>query len=166
MAKSVGVFVNTTLLYYVVQSHFKRWSNPRINYTSYLRRAVGDNTLYRAFAYGAQVGSESTGFIESLHRAGYETRYVPAKMVNEKLAILQTDRNMALAMDIVRIVEKLDEVVIGSNDSNLIPLVQWLKEKGVYVILYAPRIPRPLVQAANAVIEVEEDILDGSPTNY
>lgn len=167
--KSVGVFVNTSLLFYVVQSQYKR-SNPtaRVNYTAYLKQAIGYDSLYRAFAYGAQIENEASGFIECLQRAGFETRYVPAKEQNGKRHVLETDRNMALAMDVVRTIYKLDRVVIGSNDVNLIPLVQYIQEKGLTVSVFAARVPKELAKAVDEVIEISDEILevrDAAPAN-
>jgi uncharacterized LabA/DUF88 family protein len=161
VVKSVGVFVNSSLLFYVVQSEFKRVvPNSRIDYKAYLEQAIGEDRLYRAFAYGAQIENEAAGFIECLQRTGFETRYVPAKQVNGKNHVLDTDRNMDLALDVIRILDRLDTVVIGSNDPNLIPLVKYLKERGLKVVIFAARIPRELARAANEVREITEMVLE------
>lgn len=162
MVKSVGVFVNSSLLFYVVQAQYKR-SNPqaKIDYTAYLNHAVGDDgKLYRAFAYGAQIDNEAAGFIECLQRTGFETRYVPAKCVNGKHHVLDTDRNIEMAVDVIRIAHRLDVVVLGSNDPDLIPLVKFIKEKGTKVVIFAARIPRELARAADEVREITESILE------
>jgi uncharacterized LabA/DUF88 family protein len=159
--KNVGVFVNASLLFYVTKTSFKRTRpDARIDYNAYLKRSVGGDALFRAFAYGAYTSSEAAGFIACLERTGFTTRYVQAVVVGDRDHILNTDRNMDIAMDIMRIRHRLDVVVLGSNDVKLIPLVEFLKDQGIKVIIFSPRVPRELRTAADEVWDVTDEVLE------
>lgn len=158
MAKEVGVFVNVSNQFYTVNNTFR---GGKIDYQKYLARAVNDNEqLYRAFAYGVQMEREASGFIACLNSFGFETNYKTARIIEGKPSIRQTDRNMDMAMDVIRCLDKLDVVVIGSNDPNLIPLVKFIRERGKKVIILSCCIGRELREAANQCIEIKDDLLE------
>lgn len=158
MPKEVGVFVNVSNQYYTVNNLFR---GGKIDYVKYLARALNENEqLYRAFAYGVQMEREANGFITCLNQIGFEPNYKTARLIDGKPSIRNTDRNMDMAMDIIRCLEKLDVVVIGSNDPNLIPLVKFIRERGKKVVILSCCIGRELREAANSCIEIKEELLE------
>jgi uncharacterized LabA/DUF88 family protein len=158
--KAVGVFADVSNQFFSVATTFK---GAKVNYTEYLKTAVGDNELYRAFAYGVQVSSEATPFIASLQRIGYDTRYKLAKVVDGKPSIPDTNWNVGIVIDMIRHLDRLDVVVIGSNNPDLIPAINFIRDRGVKVIIYSCRIPKELKDAADGVIEITADILERRP---
>lgn len=153
----VAVFVDIARQYYSVSLMDKR---ARVNYERYLESAVGDDTLHRAFAYGVQVSDEANDFIIALERMGYETRYRQAKIVSGMPNFRATSNNVAMFLDIVRNLKFVDTVIIGSNDLDLIGMINWIKEQGIKVIVYSHNIPREMKMVADQWIEIRKDIIE------
>lgn len=195
--KKVGVFVDVSNLYYTIMSKF----NDRLNYSKYLDIAIGKDTLYRAYAYGAQMGTEAQGFIDTLKTLGYIPKYKKPKeydnpdfrinievieelikdqvgkyhpdhhqemmdsfeairkVIRGKQSIRKADWDVGIAMDIVRIADRLDVVVIGTADGDLAPVVRWAQDKGCECMIFACTISRELRETADKVIEIDESLL-------
>lgn len=156
--KTALVAVDITNQYYSVQS--SHHTGARIDYEKYLTAAVSQYNLYRAFAYGAQMSDEAYGFITVLKSIGFEPKYRRAVSVGDRPDIRRTDRNLILAMDVWRTIERVDVVILGSNDSELVPLVQRIKELGIQVIIYSCNIGRELREAADRCIEIDPEIME------
>lgn len=154
--KQVGVFVNVSDLYYAALGAF---NGGKINYKKYLERAVGNDTLYRAFAYGVQMGDEAGPFISALKQYGFEPKYKQARIVDKKPSINDTDWNVGIACDVFRIIDRIDTIILGTNDPNLTPLVEFVRDRGVKCVIYACNIPEELRYAANSCIELDFDVL-------
>jgi len=63
-------------------------------------------------------------------------------------------------MDVVRCIEKLNVVILGSSDPDLIPLVEYIQEKGCECIIFSTGINKKLKDVANKWIEITEDLLE------
>ncbi len=131
-----------------------------MNYGRYLRHAVGPDTLYRAIAYGVQLADEANEFINLLRESGYEPKYKPARKIDGRPNIRSTDWNVGMSLDVVRLLDRLDIVVIGSNDSNLIPLVQYCRERGKLVTIFSCKVGQELREAVDAVYDIKQEIID------
>ena len=126
----VGVFVDIQNLYYTARNVY----NARVNFTSILQDAVGERPLVRAIAYGikADMPEEQT-FFDALKKAGFEV----------KLKDLQSfyggakkgDWDVGIVMDIIKLIPKLDTVVLASGDGDYIPLLEYLQILGQRVEL-------------------------------
>ncbi|MBI2355616.1 MAG: NYN domain-containing protein [Candidatus Doudnabacteria bacterium] len=126
----VGLFVDIQNLYYTARNVY----NARVNFNSVLKDAVGERPLVRAIAYGirADMPEEQT-FFDALRKAGFEV----------KLKDLQTyyggtkkgDWDVGIVMDIIKLLPKLDVVVLASGDGDYIPLLEYLQIQGVRVEL-------------------------------
>ncbi len=214
MSAKMGVFVDISNIYYCVGKRFSR----KVNYEKYLQTAVGANVVFRAYAYGAQYGTEANRFLDCLRTFGYTPRYkkpkefdnpdykinleifdsafdalkiqgeIPMpegtvvetnnqfqeaqlkqmkesmeavkKVLRGKKDIRKADWDVGLAIDVVRIVDRVDQVVIGSADGDLAPLVEWVKEQGCRCIVFACNISRELRDVADEVIEIDEALLE------
>ena len=121
----VGVFVNISNQYFVAQQAFAG----KVDYEKYLSRAVEGRLLVRAFAYGVQMKNEARDFIHNLKRMGYEPKYRLPRIIDSRMNMRQTDRTLSLAMDVVRCLPKLDTVVLGSNNPDLVDVIQYIKEQ-------------------------------------
>lgn len=160
--KSVGVFANVSNQFYSVLSAFR---GGKIDYQKYLEKAVGTDELYRAFAYGVQMANEAIPFISCLNKIGFETRYKHARIIDGKPNIRETDWNAGIMMDVVRHLDRLDIVVLGSNDVDLVPLIEFIKERGVKAVIFSCRIPFELRETADQIIEITDDILENKPVS-
>ena len=151
-AKKAAIYVDVVNQFYAA-------GNVRIDYAKYLAKASEGYTVSRAFAYGAQMSEEAEGFLTVLRGLGYETRYRQAVVVGDRRDIFRTGRNMMLAMDVWRLIGRVDAVVIGSNDAELVPLVDRVREMGVQAVLYSVAVPRELREAADRWSEVDRAII-------
>jgi uncharacterized LabA/DUF88 family protein len=152
-----AVFVDLISLFYNINYVYPQ---QKLDYKIYLDKLRERHNIYRAIAYGASVANEAQNFIRCLRGDGYETKYVPARKFNSKAVIKYTDRTMDIAMDIIRMIDRIDIVVIGSCNPNLIPLFVYLKEKGIRVIIVACNIPRELKNHCDEWLEITDDLLE------
>lgn len=156
--KRLGLFVDVGNLYYCVGR--KYGDGAKLNYRSYLEEVRKlSPTVTRAIAYGAQVGTQANNFIVCLKKFGYDTKYKEPKETAEG-EFKRVDWAMGIAMDVVRMIDKFDVVVLGSSNPALSSLVEWIKEKGVRVIVFACGIPRELKEKVDRYIEIPEKILE------
>jgi uncharacterized LabA/DUF88 family protein/predicted RNA-binding Zn-ribbon protein involved in translation (DUF1610 family) len=135
--KRVGVFVDVTHQFTAVQERYSK----RINYEKYLQRAVCGESLHCAYAYGAQVSTEAQGFIKRLRAIGYEPRYQQAPVgIEQKADLNAADFSVEMTLDVMRNLERLDCVVLGTSDERFVPLVRYLQERGLKVSIFACKI--------------------------
>ena len=115
----VGVFVDVQNLYYSARNMY----NARVKFNEVLNAAVADRKLIRAVAYVVKADMpEEQSFFDALQKAGFEV----------KIKELQTfagghqkgDWDVGIAIDIIKMMNKLDVVVLCSGDGDYIPLLQ------------------------------------------
>lgn len=123
----MGVFVDVQNLYYSARNIYKA----RIKFNEVLNAAVADRKLIRAIAYVVEANMpEEESFFEALEKAGFEV----------KRKELQTfagghqkgDWDVGIAMDIVKLMNKLDVVVLCSGDGDYAPLLEYLQMSGQF----------------------------------
>ncbi|KKK91517.1 hypothetical protein LCGC14_2712150 [marine sediment metagenome] len=153
MSNRVGVFIDVGNQYYCIN---KKWLGRKLNYEKYLDAAKVFGPVVRAFAYGTQVEGVAVNFITVLHHLGYEPQY---KTVEKKVWY---SWNVGMAMDIVRLVtnNKIDVVVMGNSDNNMVPVISWAREKGIKVIITGCGINKELKQVCDRWIEINEGMLE------
>ena len=127
-SQRVGVFIDIQNLYYSARNIY----NSRVNFNEVLKAAVGERHLMRALAYvvKADMPEEHT-FFDALDKAGFEV----------KVKELQTfyggsqkgDWDVGIAVDIIKMKDKLDAVVLCAGDGDYIPLVEFLQFSGLLV---------------------------------
>ena len=123
----VGVFVDVQNLYYSARNMY----SARVKFNEVLNAAVADRKLIRAIAYvvKADMPEEHT-FFEALEKAGFEV----------KVKELQTfagghqkgDWDVGIAIDIIKMMNKLDVVVLASGDGDYVPLLEYLQMTGQF----------------------------------
>ncbi len=121
----VGVFVDVQNLYYSARNIY----NARVNFNEILKAAVGDRKLIRAMAYVIEANMpEEKSFFDALDKAGFE---VKSKELQTFYGGHQKgDWDVGIAMDIVKMMNKLDVVVLCSGDGDFMPLLEFLQMSG------------------------------------
>jgi uncharacterized LabA/DUF88 family protein len=123
----VGVFVDVQNLYYSARNIY----NARVKINEVLDAAVAGRKLIRAIAYVVQADMpEEHTFFEALEKAGFEV----------KIKQLQTfagghqkgDWDVGIAMDIIKLMNKLDVIVLASGDGDYLPLLEYLQMSGQF----------------------------------
>lgn len=154
LAKKAAIFVD-------VVNQFYSNNSVRLDYERYLEEAGQGADVFRAFAYGAQLNEEAEPFLTMMRHLGYETRYRRAVIVGDRRDIFRTDRNMMIAMDVWRLCRRVDVIILGSNDPELIPLVERVRELGVQVGVLSCHLGRDLAHAADWAAEFDCTIAAG-----
>lgn len=157
MSTTIGLFVDTSDLYHRVRRKF----SGKLCYEAYFEEVASWGTMQQAFAYGMQTDNEAGGFITCLKMAGFDTRFKrPRIMKVGDREIKRCDHGISMTIDVVKTIDHLDTVVLGISNPDYIPLVNWIRDCGVKVIILASCIPRSLREAADSAIEINEDYLE------
>jgi uncharacterized LabA/DUF88 family protein len=128
----VGIFIDTQNLYHSARSNF----NSNVNYKNLVESAVSGRKLLRAFAYVIKSDtSDESKFFDALIELGIETRVKDLQIFysGEKKA----DWDVGIAMDIVRLSEKIDVVVLVSGDGDFLEVFRYCKSRGIRAELMA-----------------------------
>lgn len=154
-----ALFVDVANLYYCVG---KRFQNRKLDYAKIIERATDLGPIHRQFAYGIQMTDEAGPFISCLRRLGYDTKYKRYRLSddNERKIIHKATWGVGISLDVVRIIDKVGTVIIGSSDLDLLDLVRYVRDKGVRCIILACGIPQELREACDFYIEITEDLLE------
>jgi uncharacterized LabA/DUF88 family protein len=75
-------------------------------------------------------------------------------------SVYQTDINLEMAIDVMRVIHKLDTVVIGSSNPALTPLISFIKERGCKVIVFSCDIPVCLRKEASIWWNINDSYLE------
>ncbi len=149
--KSIGIFCDISNLYYSIK---ERFNDRKLDYHKFKTISTGEDILYKACAYGLQRKDEATRFIAYLKHFGFETKY--------KVTKGRVSWNVGMSMDIVRIVlsNKLDTIVFGTSDTELIPVIELCKDYGILTHVFACGIPEELKAIADKCTEIDETMLN------
>jgi len=131
-AQRVGIFIDTQNLYHSARSNFRA----NVNYEELIATAVAGRLFVRAFAYVIKSeGNEELKFFDALEDLGIETRIKDLQIFHtgEKKA----DWDVGIAVDMIRMTEKLDAVVLVSGDGDFVEVVKYVKSRGVRVEIMA-----------------------------
>lgn len=134
----------------------------RINYERLYSLIKDEYLLLRAYAFGAQIKDEAQKFIETLKKIGYNPNYQQATLIHDKANIGATDCSMKLAIEATKFIGRVDAILIGSDDTRLIPLVQHLRNNGIKVVVMGVFIPEELKQHCDDCVEFPEILYEDS----
>jgi len=157
MSKRIGIFVDTSDLYHKIRRKFEN----KLCYERYFDIVAEWGEIKWAFAYGMQIEREARGFISCLTTAGFHVRFKRPRIIHcEDREIKRCEWGVGITIDIVEALEEFDVVVLGSSNSDLIPLIKWIRSQGREVIILACGVPKNMKDAANSVVEITEDYLE------
>lgn len=154
-----AMFVDISNLYYCVG---KRFEGRKLDYQKLMDVSGSYGPLQRASAYGAQVKDEATSFITCLRKIGYDTKYKEPRpeTEGEKRSIRKADWEVGIAVDVVRVIDRVDTVILCSANAAFSPLASWIKDQGVRLVVVACGISRELKDLADQWVEIDEELLE------
>lgn len=157
--KKVAIFTDTSNLYHKVQRKFAT----KLCYDAYYALCTGFGSIIKAIAYGMQINSEAGGFINCLKIAGFETKFKRPRILtfgDHQLKFCNWDSVMT--MDIIELIGGggLDIIIIGSSNLDLIPLIKWIRSRGIFVVIFASDVPSVFYNIVDRVIEITENELE------
>ncbi len=129
----VGVLVDIQNMYYSAKVVYGK----KVNFKEVLKEAVAGRELIRAIAYGisTEEGLEEK-FFESLEKIGFEVKTKDLQIF--KGGMKKGDWDVGIAIDAIKLSEKLDVIVLVSGDGDYLPLVKYLQfNKGTRVEVMA-----------------------------
>lgn len=122
----VGVFVDIQNMYYSAKNLY----SAKVNFAKVLSEGVAGRKLVRAFAYviKADVGSEKD-FFEALEKIGFEVREKELQVFYG--GAKKGDWDVGLCMDVVRMIPKIDAMILVSGDGDYTDLLDYARSQGV-----------------------------------
>lgn len=148
---NVGLFVDIEDQFFRIN---KKWPGRKLDYESYYKKAEELGTVTRAIAYGTKIGDNSNNFVSCLHYIGFELKF---KTVEKGEWF---NWSVGITVDILRLVENFDIIVLGATSRELSPLLECLKEKNVKTTIMSCSISRELKLASDKWIELGEEMLE------
>jgi len=137
-----GLFIDVSNLYLCAGKDF----GGKIEYKSYLAD-LGELAVKRA--YGVRIKNEASSFIRKLSSLGFVTKFVQVpKYTCSSLGV-------NICIDVIKSLDKLSHVIIGSSSKELIPLIQFLQENDIHVTVFASGIPNEVKNLVDKTINVE-----------
>ncbi len=154
----VGIFIDTQNLYHSAKTKHRA----NVNYVELIEAAVSERSLIRAFAYVIK-SSETTEekFFDALEDIGIEIRIKDLQIFHT--GVKKADWDVGIAVDMIRMSDKLDTIVLASGDGDFLEVIRYCQSKGVRVEVMA------FEKTTNAAIIDEADYfvdLGGSNGKY
>jgi uncharacterized LabA/DUF88 family protein len=119
----VGIFIDVQNLYYSARAMYDSY----VNFGKIVEQATADRQLIRAMAYviKSEAPKEQT-FFDALGKVGLEIRSKDIQVFagGQK----KGDWDVGIAVDAIKIADRLDVVVLATGDGDFAPLVVYLKE--------------------------------------
>lgn len=143
----VAVLIDTQNMYHSA----KHIHGARLAFEKAVDAIVGGRQVVRVFAYVARSKTgEEQAFFDALQAAGIELRVKDVQEFSsgEKKA----DWDVGMAVDAVRMADKVDAVVLMTGDGDFVPLVQYLQGRGVKVEVAA------FAESTNAQLKAVTDV--------
>lgn len=122
----VAVFVDVQNMYYSAKNLYQA----KVDFGKVLKEGVSSRRLIRAFAYviKADVGAEKD-FHEALNAQGFEVRTKDLQIFYG--GAKKGDWDVGICMDAVRLMPKMDVMVLVSGDGDYTDLIDYAKSQGV-----------------------------------
>lgn len=151
----VAVFIDTQNMYYSAKNLF----DAKVNFKNIVEDAVAGRRLTRAIAYVVRTkAGDEKPFFEALYNAGIETK-------EKELQIFvggakKADWDVGIAMDAIKLADKVDAVVLVSGDGDFLPLLEYLKvTKGclVEIMSFRETTSAKLLEAVDGYTDLSAD---------
>ncbi len=152
--QKVAVFVDVQNMYYSAKNLF----SAKVNFGKVLEEAVSGRRLVRAFAYviKADVGAEKD-FFGALEKFGFEVRQKELQIFYG--GTKKGDWDVGLCMDVVRMIPKIDAMVLVSGDGDYTDLLEYARSRGVRteVIAFGQTGSSRLFEEADEVTDMSQN---------
>jgi len=152
----VGVFVDTQNMYHSAKNLY----GANVNFKEILKTAVAGRKLVRAIAYVIESKTkEESGFFDALDSQGFEVK--SKDLQTFVTGVKKGDWDVGIAIDAVKLADKLDSVILVCGDGDFIPMVKYLQEnKGclVEVVAFGKTTSGRLVEAADDFTDLDKNL--------
>jgi len=122
-AQRVAILIDVQNLYHSAKNLY----NSRVNFKEVIKQAVAGRELVRAIAYVIKTESgDEKPFLEALTSVGIETKLKDLQIFPGGMK--KADWDVGIAMDAVKLGNRIDALVLMSGDGDFIPLIDYLQE--------------------------------------
>ncbi len=150
----VGIFIDTQNLYHSAKNIYKA----KVNFEAVVRESLGDRKLVRAISYVVTTESgEEQAFFEALQKIGIETKTKDLQIFFG--GAKKADWDVGMAIDAIKMAQKLDVIVLATGDGDFIPLVEYVRSQGcqVEVISFGRSSSSRLIEFADDFLDMDDD---------
>lgn len=148
----VAIFVDVSNMYYSAKNLF----SSKVDFGKVLKTAIAGRRLIRAFAYviRADVGSERD-FFDALSKQGFEVREKELQVFYD--GAKKGDWDVGICMDVIRMLDKIDVMILVSGDGDYLDLLDYAKSRGVRteVVGFGKTTSGRLLEVADDFIDME-----------
>lgn len=151
----IGIFVDAQNMYHSARSLYQA----RVNFKEVLEEAVAGRVLIRAITYVISTeGGVEKSFFEAMEKMGFEIKEKDLQIFPGGMK--KADWDVGLAVDTIKLADKLDVVAIISGDGDYVPLVEYLKiNKGcrVEIMAFGESTSSKLAEVADEFTDLSQD---------
>lgn len=154
----VALFIDVQNMWYAARQ--QHGFSARVDFEKLMQAAVSDRRLIRAYAYVIQTPEvDQSGFVTMLEQFSYEVKRKDLRRRSDGSA--KGDWDMEMAIDMIRMAEKVDVVILASGDGDFVSLIQLLKELGprVEVFSFPHNTARDLMETADQYHTIDASLL-------
>jgi len=152
----VGVFVDVANMYHSAKNLY----SARVNFKEVLKTTVEGRRLVRAIAYVIKSESEEErAFFGALDSQGFEVKAKDLQIFAG--GSKKADWDVGIAIDAIKLADRLDAVILVSGDGDYVPLVIYLQEnKGcrVEVAAFGKTTSSRLIEACDSFTDLGKDL--------
>ncbi len=154
----VAILVDVQNLYYSAKNLY----HTKVNYKNLLSLLLHKRVLVRAIAYVINADEEKENeFFEAINNAGFEVK-------EKKLQVFyggakKGDWDIGIAMDAIRLGNKVDSIILVSGDGDFRPVVNYLQQSTgclVEVAAFKRAANSELIAMADDFINIEDHTKD------
>lgn len=120
----VAIFVDVSNMFFAAKKY-----EANLNFKEVLKASVAGRKLVRAIAYAVKANSpEEESFFEALDKSGFEVKLKDLQVFwsGKKKA----DWDVGIAMDMIRMAEMVDVLILVSGDGDYVQVVEYLQNHG------------------------------------
>lgn len=154
----VAILIDTQNLYHSAKNLYKS----KVNFGAVVKTALGGRKLVRALSYVVNTeGGEEGAFFEALEKVGIEIKTKDLQIFYG--GAKKADWDVGLAIDAIKLANKVDAIILATGDGDFIPLVEYVKNQGCqFEVITFGR------SASSKLREVVDDFIDmdKNPSEY
>jgi uncharacterized LabA/DUF88 family protein len=153
-SQRVAVFMDTQNLYHSAKIKY----GANVNYEEIISAAVCGRQLVRAFAYVIKSDESNEGkFFEALEDIGIEIRIKDLQVFHT--GAKKADWDVGIAVDMIRLTEKVDVVVLASGDGDFLEVMRFCQSRGVRVEVLAFKVTsnNKLMDEADLFVDLSDN---------
>ncbi len=149
----VVVLIDTQNMYHSA----KHLYGAHLHFAKLVETVVDDRLLTRAIAYvAASKTGEEKGFFGALTASGIELK--SKDVIEFSSGERKADWDVGIAIDAVKLADKVDSIILVSGDGDFLPLVEYLQNNGVLVEVaaFSESTSKQLKEAVDDYFDISE----------